>query len=760
MDTFRKFISNYSNTIISVTILLTIFFIYSLKNIKVENVSDKFGLPHDDKQKIDYENFNEMFGNDEFIIVAIESDSVLSKNIFELVHHLTMDLNKIENVDSVLSLSNIPFFTSSENNIITSNTIPIYDYYLKSNKELSKILSVFKETELINGRLISKDLKCAAIYIYINKQIGKSSNSNKSLKNLLSSIENRIENYDHGLYKFHIAGSKLIDLELQNTLAKDIKLFILLSFILSLIILFNFLRNWKAVLISITTAFLAVIWSLGVISIAGIPISLSLSMIIPIVFMSSIEYSIHYLFFIFNESSSHLKESDLIPEIIRLYLKPNLLSGFTTVIGFLSLVLSRLEAIQEVGLYISFGILFCIFMNNVFLLSILNSLSNIFLVNRKFTKSPASGISIATKNLVLEHSKTIIFVSTVLLVIGLIGILNLKSDTNHLKYVDEDTDLRRSYQFLDEKFGGTLPIEIVIHNPIKQRKNLLEKIASVKLELIKESSVGSIISPSDYLDYISKQFPGNLIFFGNQNDILIYLAKDNYLKNWINLSSDSLYLRINCLVKVSGSHELEILLTKFNNTLSHYFNSNQYKIVGLVSYLISVNKYITESFINSFAVAFLIVFTILFLLSQSIRLGILVVLSNTIPIILIMAVMGWFNIYLDISTVMIASILIGITVNDTIFFVYRFKSQLKENQTVENAISISFNTIGSPIIITSVVLAVGFFVMIFSNFIPTRLFGLLSGMIIIFALISDLLLLPSLIKYFGLNIYQKKSLQV
>ena len=80
MDTFRKFISNYSNTIISVSILLTIFFIYSLKNIKVENVSDKFGLPHDDKQKIDYENFNEMFGNDEFIIVAIESDSVLSKN--------------------------------------------------------------------------------------------------------------------------------------------------------------------------------------------------------------------------------------------------------------------------------------------------------------------------------------------------------------------------------------------------------------------------------------------------------------------------------------------------------------------------------------------------------------------------------------------------------------------------------------------------------------------------------------------------------
>ena len=196
MDTFRKFISNYSNTIISVSILLTIFFIYSLKNIKVENVSDKFGLPHDDKQKIDYENFNEMFGNDEFIIVAIESDSVLSKNFFELVQHLTMDLNKIENVDSVLSLANIPFFTSSENNIITSNTIPIYDYYLKSNKELSKILSVFKETELINGRLISKDLKCAAIYIYINKQIGKSLNSNKSLKNLLSSIENRIENYE------------------------------------------------------------------------------------------------------------------------------------------------------------------------------------------------------------------------------------------------------------------------------------------------------------------------------------------------------------------------------------------------------------------------------------------------------------------------------------------------------------------------------------------------------------------------------------
>lgn len=392
MNTFRKFIGNYSNVIISITIVLTIFFIYSLKNIRIENVSDKFGLPNNDEHKIEFENFNKMFGNDEFIIVAIESDSVLSNYFFELVHNLTIELSKIENVDSILSLSNIPFFTSSENNTITRNNIQIYDYYLKNNKDLSKILSIFKETELINGRLISSDLKCAAIYIYINKPIGKSSDSNNSLKKLLSSIETRIENYDNGIYKFHIAGSKLIDLELQNTLSKDIELFILLSFILSLIILFNFLRNWKAVLISITIAFLAVIWSLGVISLAEIPISLSLSMIIPIVFMSSIEYSIHYLFFIFNESNSHLKSEELISEIIKLYLKPNLLSGITTVVGFLSLVLSRLEAIQEVGLFISFGILFCMFLNNVFLLTILNVLSSIFFAHRKFTRSPAAEI--------------------------------------------------------------------------------------------------------------------------------------------------------------------------------------------------------------------------------------------------------------------------------------------------------------------------------------------------------------------------------
>ena len=126
----------------------------------------------------------------------------------------------------------------------------------------------------------------------------------------------------------------------------------------------------------------------------------------------------------------------------------------------------------------------------------------------------------------------------------------------------------------------------------------------------------SIISPSDYLDYLSKQSQGYLSYFRNQNDILIYLAKNNYLKNWINLSSDSLYIRINCLVKVSGSHQLENLLNKFHNTLNRYFNKNQYKIVGLVSYLVSVNRYITESFTHSFAGAFLIVFTILFLLSQ------------------------------------------------------------------------------------------------------------------------------------------------
>ena len=756
METFRKFFRNYSNVIILITILLSIFFIYLLKNIKVENVSDKFGLPHDDERKIDFENFNKMFGNEEFLIIAVESDSVLSQYFFDVVHHLTMDLSKIENVDSILSMTNVPFFTFSENNTITRNAISIYEYYLKSNKDPSKILSVFRDTDLINGRLISNDLKCSTIYIYLSKQIEKSSKSNFALQSLLSDVESIVKNYDNKVFKFHIAGSRLIDLELQKTLSKDIKIFILLSLILSVIILFSFLRNWKAVLISITTAFLAVIWSLGVISLSEIPISLSLSMIIPIVFMSSIEYSIHYLFFVFNDSSSHLMSEDLLSEMIKLYLKPNLLSGFTTVIGFLSLTLSRLEAIKEVGLFISLGILFCIFLNNIFLLAIINSLSNLFFTNRKFTKSPAAKISIATKNLVLNHSRKIVFVSAALFIVGIIGVLNLKSDTNHLKYIDEETDLRKSFHFLDDKFGGTLPIEIVIHYSINERNNILNKIDSVKLELIKERSVGSIISPSDYLDYIFKQSPGYLNYVRNQNDFLFYFAKNNHLKNWINLSSDSLHIRINCLVKVSGSHELENLLIKFHNTFNQYFNSNQYKIVGLVSYLVSVNRYITESFTYSFIVAFLIVFTILFLLSQSIRLGIMVIISNIIPIISIMAVMGWFNISLDISTVMIASILIGITVNDTIFFVFRFKSQLKENQTVENAISTSFNTIGSPIIITSIVLSVGFFVMIFSSFIPTRLFGLLSGIIIIFALIADLILLPSLIKYFGLNNYQKK----
>jgi predicted RND superfamily exporter protein len=121
------------------------------------------------------------------------------------------------------------------------------------------------------------------------------------------------------------------------------------------------------------------------------------------------------------------------------------------------------------------------------------------------------------------------------------------------------------------------------------------------------------------------------------------------------------------------------------------------------------------------------------------------------------AFMGGFNIALDISTVMIASISIGIAVNDTIFFIYRLKSDLKKNANIQVAIIHSFQTVGSPIIITTIVLSVGFFVMIFSNFIPTRLFGLLSGGIIIFALIGDLLVLPALINFFKDHQFQRRS---
>ena len=171
-------------------------------------------------------------------------------------------------------------------------------------------------------------------------------------------------------------------------------------------------------------------------------------------------------------------------------------------------------------------------------------------------------------------------------------------------------------------------------------------------------------------------------------------------------------------------------------------------ITGLVPFFLKIDQYVVRSQINSFGVALLTTLLLLSALSQSWRLGLLAMAANVLPVLLILGLMGWSGIPLDISTVMIASIAIGIVVDDTIHFLYRYRRETQAGEAAMEGIKRAFDAVGPPILIISIVLSGGFFVMALSNFAPTSYFGLLSGLTVLVAILGDLILLPALIQVF------------
>ena len=749
MDSYSRYLQKLFLPIIIFTVFITIFFIYQIQFIRIENQSEKFGLPENDVSKVAFNKYNQLFGVDDYLIVALEFDSILTSNYFEIINQLTIKLNGISGVDTAISLANTYYPTLNDAGKLPLISMTIYEYYSKTNSNITWLLNLIQSSDLIYNNLISSDLMSATIWVKPQYSLLTNWSSNENIAYINTQIKTIINPYRTQTLKLHIAGSKLIDITMQEILSDDLKLFLSLSLIIFVLLLFTFLHNWKAVFFSITTAFISMIWSIGTISYTQTPVSLGLSMIIHIVLMSSVEYSIHNLHYIFRVSKVSNDHESKFKEMLNLYLKPNLLSGITTMVGFLALGFSELQGIREIGFFIAIGILYSTILNNVFLLAILKRWSKNVVLTKKNVYDPASNITKTFRNMVINSPGKVLLVSFIVFILLGLGSFRLSSDTNPLFYIDKNNEIRESFRFIDNNFGGSLPVEIIFHSTGDNKFINISELRSLTGQLKLLADLEVVNSVVNYYDYISNELNMDLKRYVNTDNMHFWATELGFLNNWILTHNDTTYQRISCRVRAQGSNKLNFTIQKISNILNTEWKKYSFFVTGSVPYLLKINNYVVRSFVYSFLIAFTFVLVVLVTISKSVKLGLFVLAGNLFPVIVVLGVMGWLGITLDISTVMIASITIGIAVNDTIFFIYRYRLNQKHNENVQDSIDKSFSAIGNPIIITTVILCAGFIIMIPSSFIPTKLFGLLSALIILLALVGDLLILPSLMNKFN-----------
>ena len=584
------------------------------------------------------------------------------------------------------------------------------------DKELDKFI-IDKDCPELSS-YISDDLQYMALKIDSENQ---KFNNILKIKNILSS-NSFIKFKD---WEWHEAGLPVLRTRYVELVEYERLLFIPLAFLIAALTLIWVFRQLKSLLIALLSITISLIWVSGIMSLMGISINVISYLTFNLLMVIGVSDAIHLLMRYHEESHKNKDKNNALNNVIMDIGSALFLTSFTTATGFLSLSVANVKILQEFGIImgIGIGILFLITIIVMpIILSYINKPSEKH-INRLILKKESSsthGMAYLVKN----FPKPIIYLSALLFLLSFYGLTRIDSNVTILGDLKPGNKLYKDLHFVEDKFGGTLPLEIVIPyddlTPITHNNSFQLKF---------------------------KNFTNNLIDYQNIQTVSGYWELDgspNFQQyKYINENRDK--IRISCGIKNIDSKQADELKSNIIKDYKNIFSDDRIKITGSTLLSLKMNKYLVTSLLSSFIIAFLIIFISMNILFKSFKLSLVSIVPNILPLLFAGGVMGFMGIELRPATAMTFSIALGIAVDDTIHFLSRFRSEFKLSNSHKKASSVTILTTGRAIISTTITLAMGFIVLVFSNFKPNTEFGVLSTIILIIALVSSLLLLPSLI---------------
>jgi len=728
MSAYQRFLFKYKGAILALFLGITIFFAYNLKNISVESRTQMW-FKKDDANYLKYKKFKEEFGNDHVLIIGIGSPRLFSEEMKAYITQITEKIRAIEGVQSVMS-------------IIDSAKLSSF------SESIHKILSDF---------FLSKDRRATQIIVYVTEE-----GSQFLRSEIVREVQRIIQDSNIPDKEVYLSGSLFLGTELDRYAKENTWKVILLTLAGISLILFFILRKFSLMFIVLLTSIIAVIWSMGFYVVMGNAINLVTNMIIPLVLILSIAFGIHIINRLREEMPKANSWTDaIISSVSRIWI-PCFLTSLTTSIGFFSLFFSPAKAIAKFGLYAASAMLFeFVIFFHIFPL-FLRFISRFNPHEKIRSKGPLSSFLNWNSRMITSKKKVIIFgffISTIVLA-G--GVSRIKVNTNQLKYFSSKSELVRSARFFDEHFGGVYPIQVVLtadEESVFNRPKMLNIITSFQNRAAEEFNLRKEISVADVAfsmnsvfhrknptsqGYPSLQFLSSL-FRSEYPGLLNRLVDNKFKKTVVTFRA----------LSVISSKEMINIQTALQDLAERIFAKEKISVelTGIIPLYANFYEYIVKTQILSFLVAFLLIIVIIGFTFRSFSLTLVVALSNLISIVMIFGLMGYLGIDLDAGTVMIASVAIGIIVDDTIHTLYRIGGELKNNkQEYKKAIEGTITTLGRALIITSVVNGFGFLILIFNDFIPARFFGILMALTLFSALLADMMLLPSLIHQFKLKV--------
>ena len=773
--------------LVFIALLIALFsFGYFSKDFRLDASSETLLIEGDPDLKY-LQEISERYGSKEFLILTYTpKDGMVTDSSINNLLSLKYKIQSLDWVHSVVTLLDIPLLDNSEAPLQErlKNFKTLKDEDVNKDRGFREIIS----SPVFRNFVISEDGKTSGIIVYIkkNKQINNLQNKSKKeieiykdqIKkqnhNNILEIRDVIKSYED-IGKIHLGGIPMIADDMMTFIKSDIIVFGLGVLIFIVLTLWYVFRKLIWIIVPISSCLFSVIIMTGLLGLLGWKVTVISSNFIALMLILTMAMNIHMStrFLQLKESMPDKNILDLIILTTNKMFWPILYTVLTTIIAFLSLIFSEIKPIIDFGWMMTMGLITSFIITFTLLPTLINFMpeKNVFLTKYKDSKI-TSLFSKASQN----FQKVIFFITGVIIILSLVGISRLEVENSFINYFSKNTEIYKGMKLIDEKLGGTTPLEVILKFGEKEKNNedvedefedwdsednseneekywftkdKIDRISKVHNYLDSLPEVGKVLSFSSIIDVatsLNQNKPLGTLEMGVLYSKIPESIKTEIIDPYISIEDNEARISLR-IIDSQEDLRRNNLIKKINYDLKNEIglNEKEFKLGGVLILFNNLLQSLFKSQILTLGLVMIGILGMFIILFKNIKLSLIGVIPNFIAAFFILGIIGLLGIPLDMMTITIAAITIGIAVDNSIHYIYRFKEEFYKLNDYNKTISKCHSTVGKAILNTSITIVFGFSILILSKFIPTIYFGIFTGIAMLLAMISVLTLLPSLI---------------
>ncbi len=757
-----QFIVRHPLVIISAVVVLTALFGFGLRRGVELDVSPLGFVEKGSQARTDFENARRNFGADDYLVVAVVCDDVFAPANLARLRTLHERIEKTKGVAEVLSLINVPRARSVDGVVSAEKLIPGFGAAewesgrvgeresgrAVEKVSLDEIRRMATSDRLYSGNIVSADSRTAALNILFKSEL-PTAQRHVITEQIYGLTKNA------GFKESFFAGDPFSQWRSTQAVKSDLKLFLPLTLLLIAFLLWLCFRSFVAVALPMATIGLGLVWLFGLMAYFESRFTI-LALMLPTLMLA---VGCSYMFHVINQigivSSGRegIDKAKLLEEALRFISLPVIVSAFTIIAGFLSLVFTVIPAIRTTGIYAAIGAAFTMILSLTFIPAMLALLGPKAIEFRVGLNGRMVRLLEETGRWATSHQTLLYVLTAIIVVASVIGVRRIVIDIDYFHFFKPNSETSVGLAEVNRRLSGAVTFDIIVEGKRAgaiEKPNVLERIAELQAfaEQHKDASgqgIDRALSVVDFIKHLNRAFhDDDLRHYSIPPDEKVVgelLSDRHQLRSF--LTSDGQSARILVRSNLSGSQAMAGAIREVEQRGRELLPDFRVFATGTFVLLNRTSDQIAGEQVQSVTIALLTIFLMLALLFGSLRVGFTALVPNLIPVLFFFGFMGWRGIELNLTTSLVASVVLGLAVDNAVQFIVRFRRVQVETAELRDAIIQSMRLSGRPMIYANVALASTFAIFAFSNFAPIGSFGLLSAVTIIGCLVEDLVLLPA-----------------